>query len=202
MMTQEEIFSMDDFKRCAEFHGHICPGLAVGYKATKKALSLLEEQRAADEEIVAIVETDACGTDAVQVLSGCTLGKGNLLQKDYGKHVYTIFSRKTGHGVRVSLKAGVMGLTDRHRDLIQRIRTGDATEKDRGDFWELHHEKARELLAKEPEDLFEIRWVNISPPPKAIIEPSIPCDRCGEPTMQSKVIDCEGKFLCRECGSH
>ena len=78
-MKQDEIFTHEDFKRCADFHGHICPGLSIGYRAAKAGLDWLNEHRATDEEIVAIVETDACGADAVQVISGCTFGKGNFI---------------------------------------------------------------------------------------------------------------------------
>jgi len=67
----------DDFKRCVEFHGHICPGLSIGYRAALAGMDRLNEERAPDEEIVAIVETDACSADAVQVLTGCTFGKGS-----------------------------------------------------------------------------------------------------------------------------
>jgi formylmethanofuran dehydrogenase subunit E len=59
------------------FHGHSCPGLAIGYRMTKAGLAFLTGSRSADEELVAIVENDACGVDALQMLSGCTFGKGN-----------------------------------------------------------------------------------------------------------------------------
>ncbi|MCK5248068.1 formylmethanofuran dehydrogenase subunit E family protein, partial [Candidatus Bipolaricaulota bacterium] len=89
------------FKEVAQFHGHVCPGLAIGYRMTLAALACLSEHRAEDEEIVAIIENDACGVDALQYLSGCTFGKGNLIFDDYGKSVYTLYSRTTGEGVRV-----------------------------------------------------------------------------------------------------
>ncbi len=85
-MTYEEII---------QFHGHECPGLAIGYRMATAAMETLELFRAEDEELVAIVENDACGVDALQCVTGCTFGKGNLLFRDYGKHVYTIFSRST-----------------------------------------------------------------------------------------------------------
>ncbi len=77
-MQAEHIMAQDDFKKCLDFHGHLCPGLAIGYRAATGALEWLKENRSEDEELVAIVETDACGADAVQVLTGCTFGKGNL----------------------------------------------------------------------------------------------------------------------------
>lgn len=46
----------------------------MGYRAGKAAMTWLGERRAPDEEVVAIVETDACGSDAIQVLSGFTSG--------------------------------------------------------------------------------------------------------------------------------
>jgi formylmethanofuran dehydrogenase subunit E len=83
------------YEELIAFHGHSCPGLAIGYRMTKAALFFLGVKRAYDEELVAIVENDACGVDAVQYLSGCTFGKGNLVFKDYGKRVYTFFSRRS-----------------------------------------------------------------------------------------------------------
>ena len=94
-----------DWEKCVEFHGHICPGLAMGYRAATIGLRELATRRALDEELVAIVENDACGVDAVMVITGCTLGKGNLLFRDFGKHAYTFMSRKSGVGVRICVKA-------------------------------------------------------------------------------------------------
>ena len=86
----------EDWTRCVAFHGHECPGLAIGFMAAKAGLAWIESTRAEDEEVVTIVENDACGVDAVQVLTGCTFGKGNLIHKDYGKQVFTFFNRDTG----------------------------------------------------------------------------------------------------------
>ena len=91
------------FNEVVEFHGHACPGLAVGYRMTREAMEYLNNNyRAEDEELVAIVENDACGTDAVQYLSGCTFGKGNFIFQDHGKMVYSFYFRKTGKAVRIS----------------------------------------------------------------------------------------------------
>lgn len=64
--------------RCAVFHGHVCPGLALGFVASDFAMAKLLASHAEDEELVAVVENDACFADAVQVLTGCTFGKGNF----------------------------------------------------------------------------------------------------------------------------
>ena len=172
----------EDFRRCVEFHGHVCPGLAIGYRASKAGLEELHQRRASDEELVAIVENDACGVDAVQVLTGCTFGKGNLIHKDYGKQVFIFTGRESGRGVRVALRAVVI---DPPKGETQHPMNRE--------------EKTRKILSLPQNELFSVREVSIPVPPKATIEPSVACDRCGEPTMRSKLEEVEGERLCREC---
>ena len=94
----------DDFQKCATFHGHVCPGLAIGYAAVK-ALRIFEVFRISeDEELVCIVENNSCSVDAVQVLLGCTFGKGNLIFRDWGKQAFTFYDREKGKAVRASFR--------------------------------------------------------------------------------------------------
>ncbi|MFA4911718.1 MAG: formylmethanofuran dehydrogenase subunit E family protein, partial [Desulfobacteria bacterium] len=58
----------EDYRKVIEFHGHSCPGVAIGYRAVKAAIGKADLKRAGDEELVAIVENDSCSVDAVQVL--------------------------------------------------------------------------------------------------------------------------------------
>ena len=48
-----------------------------------------------------ITENDACGVDAIQVLLGCSVGKGNLLFHLRGKQAFSFYNRKTGKAVRL-----------------------------------------------------------------------------------------------------
>jgi hypothetical protein len=66
-MTQ----SIKSYKEAVVFHGHACPGLALGYRAAEYALQIFRAGRSEDEDLVAIVENDACGVDAIQVVAGC-----------------------------------------------------------------------------------------------------------------------------------
>ena len=111
-MDAKQVRNSDAFKRCIDFHGHICPGVSIGFRATQVAMQRLSEGRAQDEEMVAIVETDACSSDAVQVLTGCTFGKGNFIYKDHGKMALTLMSRKSGKGVRVVMRHGLFVADD------------------------------------------------------------------------------------------
>ena len=93
------------WEKCAAFHGHVCPGLTIGYRAALYAAELLELTFSADEQVVCVSENDACGCDAIQVILGCSIGKGNLLFHMTGKQAFSFYNRKTGKSVRLVLRA-------------------------------------------------------------------------------------------------
>jgi formylmethanofuran dehydrogenase subunit E len=199
-MDAESILVSDAFEKCIAFHGHLCPGLALGYQAAMTGMQWLSAQRAEDEEVVAIVETDACCADAVQVITGCTFGKGNFIYRDYGKIAFTFFYRETGNGVRVARVAGKQDpLTAEHRSLMDKVRQKTATQQELERFGQLHAAVSKYILEKAPEELFSITEVTFAPPEEARIEPSINCDRCGEPVMESKLEQVNGERVCRGC---
>jgi len=198
-MNVQEIMESDDFKRCEDFHGHVCGGLAIGYIAATAGLEWLREKRALDEELVAIVETDACCVDAIQVLTGCTFGKGNLLYRDYGKMGFTFFNRRTGQGVRLAMKPDTFRVNERQIALFKKTRDGGITDAEAAELESLGIQRTAEVLGTRAEDLFSITPVSAGMPAKARIEPSTPCARCGEPTMASKLASVEGQSVCRGC---
>ena len=98
------------FEKSAEFHGHRCPGLAIGVRAAVEAQNLLGIGHSADEEIVCITENDACGVDGIQVLLGCSAGKGNLIFRIRGKQAYSFFNR-TSVSVSTQIVIGFLGMS-------------------------------------------------------------------------------------------
>ncbi|MGD8916559.1 MAG: FmdE family protein, partial [Syntrophobacterales bacterium] len=72
---EQKYINEEMVEKTVAFHGHMCPGLAVGIRAAEVALREIGPH-AQDEEVVAVVETDMCGVDAIQFLTGCTFGKG------------------------------------------------------------------------------------------------------------------------------
>ncbi len=193
----------EKWQRCAAFHGHVCPGLALGYAASCLAMEKLREtDRAEDEQLVAVVENDACFADAVQVLTGCTFGKGNFFHKDHGKIALTLFSRRSGRGVRVALKGDVLAQNPEHVELLRKMMSGQADEAERVRFQEIHTQRAQEILNTDPEDLFQAAAVNGPTPERARMEPSKPCSRCGEPAMPSKMVAGPSGSLCRGCAEN
>jgi formylmethanofuran dehydrogenase subunit E len=199
IMNKQEIMNSEDFVKCVDFHGHICPGLSIGYKAAKMAMEKLKEGRADDEEIVAIVETDACSADAVQVLTGCTFGKGNFIYKDHGKMVLTLLSRKTGKGIRVAMRPDAFSTDEIYLALLHKLIRGEANEEQKNRFYEIHIQRSRDVLEMPDNELFAVTTVQVELPEKARIEPSEPCARCGEPTMRTKLETIHGRKFCRDC---
>lgn len=198
-MDAQQILGSEEFRKCAEFHGHVCPGLSIGYRAAKLALDRIAETRAADEEIVAIVETDACSADAVQVLTGCTFGKGNFIYKDYGKMALTLLSRKSGQGVRVSMRPGAFAQDERHYELMRKAMSGQADEEEKKQFHNMHRHQTNNILEMPDDELFIVKKVQMELPAKARIVQSVLCAKCGEPTMASKLELVDGVSICRGC---
>ncbi|MCL4423381.1 MAG: FmdE family protein [Actinobacteria bacterium] len=183
-----------------EFHGHMCPGLAIGVRAAEAALREVGPH-ASDEEVVALVETDMCAVDAVQFLTGCTFGKGNLVHKDWGKNAFTFWRRSDGKSVRISTLADVFGAEDdkERRELFAKVREGTATEDETARFHKLHLARSQAILDAPEEAVIAIR-PNFNPVPRAArIHRSIVCAQCGEPTMETRIQLLEGKQLCPPC---
>lgn len=199
MKTDYEDLWEEDFRKCVDFHGHACPGLAMGYMAAKAGMAWLGERRAEDEEIVAIVETDACGADAVQVVTGCTFGKGNFFFKDYGKTAFSFLSRASGKGIRLCAKPGAVSLSPEQRALFQKVQSGSAEEEDLKMFWEQHRRRTLDVLGRQAEDLYLLNEITTPLPSRAEVLDSVLCAHCGEPVMASKLTETEQGRLCRSC---
>jgi len=192
------------FAEAVAFHGHVCPGLAIGYRAAEIALSRLSSGRSRDEELVTITENDACGVDAIQVLTGCTAGKGNLLFRDHGKQAFTFINRKTGAAIRVAANPSfdIESLDPGLAPLRKRVMQGEATGAERADFQE-HVNRVVDAILKAPDDdLFIIRKVDQTIPEPARIFRSVPCAKCGEMTAESRIRVEDGKFLCYACSEN
>ena len=187
-----------DFQECARFHRHVCPGLAIGYAAVKAGSKLLELSAAEDEEIVAFVENDSCAVDAVQVLLGCTFGKGNLIFRDWGKQVFTFLDRGSGRAARVSLKGRLPHSDERHA-LKKKIDAGEAVGAEKQLWDKLRKQAVVELISADPANYFAIREIQMEMPQRAQIVATRPCDICREATVISRLIESERSLICREC---
>jgi len=193
--------TLPPFEEVARFHGHICPGLAYGYRASEYAKECLNAGRAADEEMVAIVENDACMIDAIQYITGCTMGKGNLIFRDHGKPVYTFMLRNGEKAVRIALKPAFSmdSLSPETEDIQKRITAGTATAADHERMQELRTEMIEKILTAPLDEIYECREVTPDLPERARLFRSVLCDVCGEPVSEQRARVQDGKVVCIPC---
>ena len=163
---------MKTWNDCVAFHGHECGGLTIGYKAALYAIKLLKLEFSDDEQVVCIAENDACGIDAIQVMLGCSVGKGNLLFHMRGKQAFSFYNRKTGASVRLVLKP-----------------RPSMTKEESFAYYQ----------ACAPEDMFEVKQTTIVVPEKARLFTSFVCDCCGEVTGANWVRLSGDQKLCLDC---
>ena len=162
------------WEKAAEFHGHKCPGLAIGYKVSLLALKHLDiKDNIDDEDIVCIAETDACGVDAVQVILKATVGTGAMRILYTGKQAFNIFNRKNGKKARF---------------VLNDMQNFDTKE-----------ERMKYILSTDEEKLFTIKEVKMDFPEKAKIFNSYICAECGEKTAENAVFFINGKYICNSC---
>lgn len=190
--------SQETIEKTIRFHGHSCPGLSIGIRASELARRELGDLP--DMRMVCIVETDMCGVDAVQYLTGCTFGKGNLIHKDYGKMAFTFFDRETKRGFRCLLKSGARGdMAEEISSLHRKIASGKASEAEQTRSKNLRQEMKEGIMSSNLDDLFKVMEPSEAMPRGARVLESLVCEACGEETMESRTRRFAGKTLCQPC---
>lgn len=108
MINPKEYFSAG-----LALHGHKCPAMPMGLRAGAIAMNQLKVERATDGQLLALVEIGerhcaTCFADGVQVITGCTFGKGNIRKLDCGKWGLTLVDKRSQKAVRVAPHAAAM----------------------------------------------------------------------------------------------
>jgi len=189
---------MKTFGDVIAFHGHACPGLALGYRVSLYALKMLGD-RASDEELTATVENSSCAVDAVQVLTGCTFGKGNLIFRDYGKHVYTFIRRPSGEGIRISVDWRSPEETEEEKSMWERYMKGDRSDEVLNMVHSRKAKKIDTIMNAKDDELFTVTKSGMALPEEARIYPSVRCAGCNEKVMEPRARVMNGKIVCIPC---
>ncbi len=182
-------------------HGHYCPGSALGVKAAARAVRELGVRSSGMEEIVAIVETNSCFADGVQMVTGCSLGNNALIYRDYGKTAFTL-AKRTGEGVRVSaiFERVAQERSPEAAELWEKVvvkRSGSEEESRR--LTRLWKELSFKVVELPDEAVLKIEKVNIKVPAYARIFASVRCALCGESVMEPRARVKDGKHICLPC---
>jgi formylmethanofuran dehydrogenase subunit E len=182
-------------------HGHYCPYSALGVKAGALAMRELGASSSGMEELIAVVETNNCFSDGVQIVTGCTFGNNALIFRDYGKTAFTL-ARRNGEGLRVSVRSDRV-LEERSAEtteLFDKVvvqRAGSEEEKRRlASLWK---ELSFRVIGLPDEEVFDISKVIIQVPSYARIFASATCSVCGESVMEPRVRMRDGEPVCLAC---
>ncbi|MHB8880581.1 MAG: FmdE family protein [Thermodesulfovibrionales bacterium] len=183
-MTFEELLD-----ESARIHGHLCPGQVLGVKMSMlglREIGISEPKGKDRKSLIVFVEMDRCATDAVQSVTGCSLGRRTMKFMDYGKMAATFLNLKTGKAVRLIAKE-------------------ESRQRAKEYFPEIENKYTAQFEAYKimPEaELFDLMEVTIALPPEDM--PGRPlgriiCDACGEQVQDMREVSKDGRTLCRSC---
>jgi len=173
----------------ARIHGHLCPGQVLGVRMSMLGLreAGITDPRGRDRKsIIVFVEMDRCATDAVQSVTGCSLGHRTMKFMDYGKMAATFVNLRTRKAVRVLAREDAR---EAARTLVPHIADKYAAQLEAYKIMQDH-------------ELFDVMEVSVAVPPEDM--PGRPlsrvrCQSCGEHVQDMREVLRDGKTLCRPC---
>ena len=190
--------------KAGELHGHLCPYLAYGVVAGYIAVRELNIRNTGMEEVIAIVETNNCFTDGIQVVTGCSFGNNSLIFKDLGKTAVTV-ARRDGSAIRIVLDPDFEESRDEEYPEAYRlwdkifVKREKVSEEEHRRMMRLFAEMSIKELDNPPEKMFKIEWLKIRVPEYAPIFNSVRCSVCGEKVMETRARVKDGKPVCISC---
>ena len=191
-------------KKAGELHGHWCNCLTYGVKAGYYAIKEMGITNTGMEEIIAIVETNNCFSDGIQLVTGCSFGNNSLIYRDWGKTAVTV-SRRDGQALRIALSPDFEDSRGndypRAYELFYKIvaRREQAEPEEYAEMMQLFREMSVEELSVPYDKMFLITKISIDIPEYAPIFDSKRCSLCGENAMATRLVEREGKYFCLGC---
>jgi len=179
-----------EYERLArEAHGHVCAGQILGLRMALYGMRLLglEDPAGADRKrLITYVEIDRCATDAIQVVTGCRMGKRALKFRDFGKVAATFCDLRDGRAIRiVAREDSRLRAAELHPEI------GDRNRQQMAAYRELPDEQ-----------LFDSAWVRVTIPPEDLPgfkARRVVCALCGEGISFRREVERSGAVLCRAC---
>jgi len=195
--------------KAGELHGHLCNYLTYGVIAGYIAVHELRVKSTGMEEVIAIIETNNCFSDGVQMVTGCSFGNNALIYRDLGKTAVTV-AKRDGTAIRIALDPDFEDSREKEYpeayELWNKIvaRREKATSEEQGRLMRLFAEMSINELSKPANEMFRIKRMKITVPEYAPIFASMRCSICGEKVMETRARLKEGKAVCMDCagGEH
>lgn len=184
-------------KELISFRGSSDPGVAYGIKMVQAAKDFLKIRNLKKANLYAIAETSRCLPDAIEFLTGCTVGNGRLLIKDYSKMAASFIDLDTKRGVRVIITPKFQ-----RRDITHsRKSVGFKRQRKFAELIRHHKQYAERILEAPAEELLRVQEIELLEPPATPRPPTkiVFCERCGESVREEKARLRNGKVLCLTC---
>lgn len=99
--------------KAAQFHGHICPGLALGVLSATRVMQELYSRQEDPSEYTLTAEMQNCPVDGAMFVTGCTPGTHRYRQGDPEKMCFYL-KNKDGKGWKISLHPDNREYMNRH----------------------------------------------------------------------------------------
>lgn len=192
---QKKVFSMRSFdellQESAAIHGHQCAGQVLGVRmAMVGCREVGVDEPKGSKKLVVYVEMDRCATDAVQAVTGCSLGKRTLKFLDYGKMAATFVNTETRRAVRILAKDDARALAPRYAQ--------DAAINPR--------EAQKQAYRIMPEEmLFAVTPASLEIPAQEMPGyrgDRVQCAACGEGINYHREVHAGGRTLCIPCAQN
>ena len=168
-------------------HGHLCPGQVLGVRMSLLGLrevGVSDPKGKQRKDLIVFVEMDRCATDAVQSVTGCSLGKRTLKFLDYGKMAATFLNLQSGRAARIVARE------DARQKAEQRVPAV-------ADKYRAQLEAYRIMADRELFDVVDVR-VQLGPedlPGRPLSR--VPCSVCGEYVQDHRAVRRNGQVWCR-----
>jgi formylmethanofuran dehydrogenase subunit E len=190
MVSRQHIMQMDTICQYTvdeyidmliRFHGNFAPGLLIGGYMVDAAVRKMTQYEFFD----AICESTSCLPDAIQMLTPCTVGNGWLKIVYTGRFAISLYEKRSGDGIRVSMDATRLDPYPEIRNWFMRL----VSKHDQDKYALLDEIKAagRSILSIQP---IRISATRRAKKPGA---PIVLCDSCGEAYPKN------GHPLCPAC---
>ncbi len=195
--------------KAGELHGHLCNYLSYGVIAGHVAVRELGVKSTGMEKVIAIVETNNCFSDGIQMVTGCSFGNNALIYKDFGKTAVTV-AKRDGTAIRIALDPDFEDSREKDypeaSELWNKIvaRREKAAPEEHERMIKLFAKMSMSELSKPVDKIFRIKHTKIRMPEYAPVFASVRCSICGENVMQTKARVKDSKPVCIDCaeGAH
>ena len=170
-------------------HGHLCAGQVIGVRmamAGLERIGITDPKGRDRKKLYVLVEIDRCATDAIQSVTGCSLGKRSLRWLDFGVMAATFVNLESGRAVRVTAREEARGLSDAYcPEIVDKYQRQLAAYK----------QMALDELFTFQEVRVEMRDCDMPGRPLRRVQ----CETCGDWVQDCREVAGQGQVLCRAC---